>query len=86
MATEQLVGYDASTPDIDPLIVLFKGNQLRCHVERRAETEVHLTIGIKKAGKAEVGQFDDQFVAAEHCEHVFRLEISMRQILLVHVV
>ena len=93
-ARQQHVGDDTDAPNVDLLVIshlnlliLANTNDLRSHVQWTAEDEVEALLWVEKARETEVGNLDAQIVNILRLEqNVLWLQVTMRNVLVVHVV
>jgi len=78
------------TPNVYFLVVLFFTNYLRCHVEGRPQYLLESSLGPVEAREAEISQLQVQlarlcrFLGSQ--EDIFRFDVSVADVLFVHVV
>lgn len=93
-ARQQHVGDDADAPNVDLLVIghlnlliLTNANDLRSHVQRTTEDEVEALLWVEKARETEVSNLYTQIVDILRLEkNVLWLQVTMRDVLVMHVV
>jgi len=87
LAAHHYVDDNADAPNVHLSIILFLFDYLGWHVKRTAENLSHLLVLLEVLGEAEVGYLDLELLSIDAIdEDVFRLDISVGYLLLVHVV
>jgi len=86
-ARQQNVGDDPNAPDIDLGVVLLPVNDLRCHVERRAQHLVQTLLGVVEGGEPEIRHFELQRLCIG-CLHknILWFDVAVGNVPLVHIV
>lgn len=93
-ARQQHVGDDADAPNVDLLVIghlnlliLTNANDLGSHVQRTTEDEVEALLWVEKARETEVSNLYTQIVDILRLEeNVLWLQVTMRDVLVMHVV